>query len=81
MVSDPEVSTYARMGRHYGVRPGGSDTYEEIRMILTEEQLLIQETARKFAQERSPRIRPNGSGTARFRPGFSGSWASWGSWA
>ena len=58
------------MGWHHGVRPGGSDTYEEIRMILTEEQLLIQETARKFAQER---IAPN-SGQweqdAAFPPGI-----------
>src|SRR6185369_7819812 len=35
-----------------GVRPRGSDTgVREAGMILTDEQLLIQETARKFAQE------------------------------
>ena len=38
-------------------------------MILTEEQLLIQATARKFAQERVAPIRPNGSAGA-FRPGL-----------
>ena len=50
-------------------------------MILTEEQLLIQETARKFAQERLAPIRreweQEGRLSARASSRSSASWASW----
>src|SRR5436190_4487845 len=58
------------MGRQYGVRPGGSDTHYEVRMILSEEQLAIQESARKFALARLAPHSAEWEQKAAFPPGI-----------